>query len=131
MYSTLLGTGNDFLTLLPRFIIDFWYISLLFIFTLILLYKIFNRIIKIPQPDFEKKFSTITLYILTLLISLLSIFACIRGTRLRPVNIMSVALYSNSHNIPLVLNSPFSIIKTIGKKQQPMHYYFDNPSQFF
>lgn len=127
----LITTGNDVWTLLPRFIIDFWYIILFFIVIIFILY---NTYLWIPKPSFTSfnyTFKNIAYLVLTWLIIFSLIFSNIRGTRLRPVSLMSASLHASPNLLPLVLNTPFSILKTFGKPIPVVHQYFKNPEKYF
>jgi len=47
-----------------------------------------------------------------------------RGIRLKPLRIIDAARYTETRNIPLVLNTPFTILKTIGNNQLTEKNYF-------
>lgn len=127
----LIFTGNDVWILLPRFLVDFWYLVILFIAIVIILYKSFKHTGRLPLEKFKFNLKNIILLILIWILVLGSIFTNLRGTRLRPVNLMSASIYTNSTNVPLVLNTPFSIIKTLGKTIPHAHFYMNNPEKEF
>jgi phosphoglycerol transferase MdoB-like AlkP superfamily enzyme len=109
--------SNDVKTLLPQFIKDFWYIGLVwlgFVFSGVFLIK---RVPFRKSENFEFSFSqwigTILLFILVP--GLLFIGA--RGTGLKPIRIISAARYTHSQNIPLLLNTPFSILHTLNNEE--------------
>ncbi|MGQ9847760.1 MAG: LTA synthase family protein [Bacteroidales bacterium] len=127
----LINTGNDVWVLLPRFIIDFWYIVLFFVIIILILYKAYLWIPKPSLTSFNYTFKNITYLVLTWLIIFSLIFSNIRGTRLRPVSLLSASLYAKPNLLPLVLNTPFSILKTFGKPIPIIHQYFNNPEKYF
>lgn len=47
-----------------------------------------------------------------------------RGTKLKPITIIDAATYADFRTVPLVLNTPFSIIKTIENENLVHYQYF-------
>jgi phosphoglycerol transferase MdoB-like AlkP superfamily enzyme len=108
-----LSVGGDFDKLLPQFVLDFWYIVVLWLIAVILLIKITSNI-KInysPIHGFKKLMVSIFILIFSMLISVIGIRG---GLQLKPLDIINASKYAENKNVPIVLNSPFTIIKTIG-----------------
>ncbi len=110
-----------------QFIIDFWYVALLFVVMMILLSKAYSLL----QPK-KTKISHPLLYALASLVVLLMVSAFsvigIRGGykhSTRPITLSNAGAYVESpEEMAIVLNSPFSVIRTIGKKSfTPMHFF--------
>ncbi|MCK9208925.1 MAG: sulfatase-like hydrolase/transferase [Salinivirgaceae bacterium] len=117
--------GNDFVTLLPEFIKDYWYAVLLFAvltFLFIYLYP------KYSQNKFQnspsKLYNIAVQSLLGVIIIGLTIVLSRGGFQLKPVSIITAARYAAPENIALVLNSPFTIIKTFGRQSLPNPKYF-------
>ncbi len=126
---SLISTGNDTLNLLPQFFKDFWYIIVMWLLIAIILYKSYNFIkFKIVKIEVYKKAYFAYKLVIFVVVGVL-IFIVLRGTNLRPVNIMSAARFVNSNEIPLVLNSPFSIIRTLSKDNLVLRNYFNKNSE--
>lgn len=123
-----MGVGGDFDKLLPQFLKDFWYILILWLITIFVFIYI-N--LKIKCKDiYIKKIKTILIRTLIFLIFLLLTVLGIRGGfQLRPIDIINAGKYANSKNIPLVLNTPFSIIKTLGLPVLDRKEYFTNETE--
>jgi phosphoglycerol transferase MdoB-like AlkP superfamily enzyme len=118
--------SNDVKTLLPQFIKDFWYIGLVwlgFVFSGVFLIK---RVPFRKSENFEFSFSqwigTILLFILVPGL----LFLGARGTGLKPIRIISAARYTHSQNIPLLLNTPFSILHTLNNEEFKPKVYMNN-----
>jgi glucan phosphoethanolaminetransferase (alkaline phosphatase superfamily) len=110
----MVGTGDDFFKLLPHYIIDFWYNYLLFAGLLIIswfLNKKFCRSNKEHQ-SFDKK-DYLFQSIIFIVFSTLTIFGMRGGFQYKPIDIVNAGQYAKAQNIPIVLNTPFTIIKTI------------------
>ncbi len=117
------GIGQDILHLLPSFIKDFWYLFLLSGMLSWLLIKLFK---KYPSAGFEMgSVKHILLRSLLLLVFLAGTVVAWRGgLQLRPINIVTAGSYGNSKQIALVLNTPFTIIRTATQKKLKEVNYF-------
>ncbi len=123
----LVGTGQDVWILLPQFIVDFWYLILIWILLIIVLWYFGRRIWLDVNQGLVYSVRTVFYHFLIFISISIIAFIILRGTRLRPVNLLSASLHAKSNLVPLVLNTPFSIVKTIGKSKYQIHKYFDNP----
>ncbi len=107
---------NDAATLLPLFIKDFWYLFIVFfvlLFVIIRLYKIIEIKFIFTYNKEENTFKTIALKtVIFLLIVGLSIFGIRGGVQLIPIGIIDAGNYVKPACVPLVLNTPFCIIKS-------------------
>jgi phosphoglycerol transferase MdoB-like AlkP superfamily enzyme len=106
----LIFTGNDTLTLLPAFIKDFWYIPLMWLVNVFLLYK-FR--LNIPWLKRDLNIKNLIRSFTFIVVNILIFIILYRGIGLRPLSISSAAKYTDSQKIPLVLNTPFSIIRSV------------------
>ena len=117
--------GEDFITLLPEFINDFWYVFLLFlglVYALIRLYPRYSAsVINSVKVSKVKSFKQIGF---TILVLFLSIAIGRGGLQLRPIGIIAAARYTSPEFMALILNSPFTILKTLGGKSLPNLEYF-------
>jgi phosphoglycerol transferase MdoB-like AlkP superfamily enzyme len=118
---------GGFLNLLPQFLRDFWYMFLiLFICFAGLVY--FARKLKFTK---RKRFQgNITFYGLQTAAFLLTGFLMVTGIRggfqLKPINIITAGQYTQAQNTSLLLNTPFTIIKTVDQQAlQPVKYFSD------
>ena len=110
-----LDTNGGFLDLAPSFIIDFWYVSLVSVLSIILLVYLFTRIRlnrKIEKTGWRFYTWSTSLFILSLAISIIGIRG---GLQLKPINIVDASLNIPARLTPLVLNTPFTIIKSYGQ----------------
>ncbi|MEQ9063580.1 MAG: sulfatase-like hydrolase/transferase [Vicingaceae bacterium] len=116
-----ISTGDDALRLIPRFLVDFWYIFVLFFlltFLAIKMNRMWNwksRKASLLQNLF---FSTIILFI--------SVVGARGGLQLKPLNIQDASRYSNGQNVPLLLSTPFTMMKTVNSEHLKPLNYFDN-----
>jgi phosphoglycerol transferase MdoB-like AlkP superfamily enzyme len=126
---SLIGTGKDVWIMLPRFIIDFWYIVVFFIALIIILWYLVDYFKPKQTTSFHHSIKNWLFLIGIWILVSGSIFVVLRGTKLRPVNLLSASLHANSNEVPLVLNTPFSIIKTFGKEAFTAHHYFNGKNE--
>ncbi|HNW98053.1 MAG TPA: sulfatase-like hydrolase/transferase [Bacteroidales bacterium] len=124
-----LGLGSDFTSLLPQYVKDFWYLFLVWILLIILTWIFFSKT-KIIADEISIKKKIFSFYLketlIFILISGISIVGFRGGFQLRPISIMTAGQYTSTQNVALVLNTPFTIIKTIGKTGVKNIKYFDD-----
>lgn len=125
-FFQLISTGDDTWVLLPQFIKDFWYVVLLWITTVLIMWVVYKKILQINLNKIE---INIKQYFLQIFISACIgglLFLSVRGYGYRPTGIISAARYTSSQNLPLILNTPFTIIKTLYKDDLSTISYFNN-----
>ncbi|MCX7954753.1 MAG: sulfatase-like hydrolase/transferase [Bacteroidales bacterium] len=122
----LIFTGNDTWVLLPRFILDFWYIPLGFILIIMFLNFLYKQLIQKINlcTNATNNFLNLIYLIITFIIISGIFFIIIRGTKLRPVNLMSASLHAPHNLTALTLNTVFSMAKTFNKEEELKHKYF-------
>lgn len=119
------GMENDTIRLIPSFLQDFWYVGVLFIIISIVLWKLIPDpkdtivIQRLSKKDYLKKYT----YVVVLLVAILLVGR--GGFRKKPIRIVDAVEYGEVNNAGLVLNTPFSILKTLFKKEDidNTHYY--------
>ena len=117
----MLSYGNDFGNQLPSFIKDYWFLFLLLAGLTALGIWLYNRVQK--QVIGPVKITTQFLFF----ILIAGLFVSLgRGWGLRPVAPINASKYTIDQNVPLVLNSTFTIIKSIGKSALDEKTYFEN-----
>lgn len=121
------GGGGDFMTLLPFYIIGFWYDYILLAFLIWgswYVYKKYCRYKGMFYPYVKKNY--IIQSSIFLLVAGLTLIAMRGGFQLRPLSIVSAGKCTNSQNTPIVLNTPFTVLKTLVKKKATlMQFYTD------
>ena len=107
---------NDAGSLLPLFIKDFWYLFLiffLFVIGLSLIYNIIKRKLLKPYTREVNNLKTISLKTVSLtFIAGLSILSIRGGLQLIPLGIIDAGSFVKPAYVPLVLNTPFCLIKS-------------------
>ncbi|MBP6455604.1 MAG: sulfatase-like hydrolase/transferase [Chitinophagaceae bacterium] len=120
--------GNEFFNLIPSFLKQYAVLVFLFfgiIFLLIFFYKkIMNNNKGIKN---EKKSSIVFSILLMFGILFLSVIAIRGGFQIRPLTMINASEMTSVKNIPLLINTPFSIINTIDKKPlQKVNYFSES-----
>ncbi len=121
----IMSYGDDFKNTVPVMIIDFWYLLLIFILLSFILIKGYNRV---PITNFREvhksKPSPLLRIILHVFFLALIIIGFRGGIQYKPINILSAAKYGKGQYASLVLNSPFTFLKTYGKASlHEVNYY--------
>jgi phosphoglycerol transferase MdoB-like AlkP superfamily enzyme len=108
-----LGVGGDFDKLIPQFLKDFWYILISFLFFIALLVLLASRF---RVAGSGPKGKPLAYYLLNLFLMAVFGAAVVLGIRgglqLRPINVVTAANYTSARNMVLVLNTPFTILRT-------------------
>ena len=89
------STGDDVLGLIPTFIIDFWYIFVLF-FVLVVITLKFSKISDVEYSD--KPLKVNLAYSVLMLVIL--ILGARGGIQLKPLNIIDASRYTEGQNVP-------------------------------
>ena len=112
--------------LIEHFIFDFWYMFIIFLlFLLAIIFVTRKTRVKSPVIFNNKQW-----YISQSIVFLFMIFASIIGIRggfqLKPIGIITAAKYTSTRNMPLVLNTPFTIGRgTSGQVLKKVTFYSD------
>lgn len=117
---TTTGLVQDMGNLFTAFLFDYWYIVLVAILLFWLTAKGYNRINR-----FETQRLSIPQSILFFLLLLAIYIPGSRGgLQYRPLNVIHASAYAQAKNMAIVLNTPFTIIKSAYKKDIEKVYYF-------
>lgn len=119
------STGSDFGQLVGTFLIENWYYLILFA----LLIFVIERLYRLSKDTLEKSRLTTRQFqaknwLWFFLIVPLMIFLGRGGTRPVPIGILDATSFTNSQNTALVLNTPFTFLKTISAVGIEQKNYF-------
>ena len=117
--------GEDFKTLLPQFIKDYWYLIILWICSCLFLYWFYPKLKQLRKYDkiVRLKEYLYQMIVFVLLLGLVAIGGR-GGFQLKPLRVIHASSYTSARNVPLVLNTPFTIMKTLGAKSVSEKKYF-------
>ena len=131
-FFDLIALGSDISIMLPQYITDFWYIILIWIALVGGIVWGYGH----PSPSLPKGKGVSPLrgdgrgvYLASwLILNSLLIGVCIiafrGGLQLRPIMPINASEYVSAKNIPLIINTPFSIIKSYGLEKIEEKEYF-------
>ncbi|MBA3682741.1 MAG: LTA synthase family protein, partial [Bacteroidetes bacterium] len=123
-----IGGQTDLGKLLPQYILDFWWVVLLYIILIIILIKLFKKVKSLVLQKYV--FTTIKQWGLVVLMFLFfsgCVVLGIRGGLQRiPLDIVNAGSVTIPEEVPIVLNTPFTLIKSAGQKAlEKYHFYPD------
>lgn len=115
--------GGDFITLLPEFIKDYWYLFLIFISITYVLVKFYPKYRAKSMVE-DKRWGLPNQIVIGVVLLVVSVYASRGGVQLKPIGVITAARYTSPQYMGLILNSPFTLVKTMGNKP------LDNPNYF-
>ena len=121
----ILTGGGDIFRTLPVMIKDFWYILVIWLVLSWLLIKLYSVISRnhFNRYTFHTGFIAQRFLVHIIFIGLI-VIGFRGGIQLKPLSIISAGQINSVKAAPLALNTPFTIIKTIGKKELAALQYF-------
>lgn len=120
-YFVYMLTNTETSSLAGDFIAEFWWLIVFFIFSLSLSFWCFVKIKSAPISWKLRKNWVVFVFIVTSFVIIGR-----GGFQLKPIGIIEATNYSSLSNAPAVLNSAFTIIKTIGIKGLEDKKYFED-----
>ena len=133
-----LSQGDDANNVAGDFFKDNWFLFLLFLGLMFTLYKSYSYL---QQNQFflHRSKNNWKSYVLSLLVLSFTVLAMRGGTQLRPIKNIHASYYGQGKYVPLILNTPFSILSTLSEKgisekkyfsQQESKLYFNAAKSF-
>lgn len=116
------GIGADIANLAPSFAVDYWY---LLIIALILIWGTFKAYAFSRKEALPK---VKTLYYLLFAVPTILFWGIgfRGGVQYKPLSVMQASQYTKAANIPLVVNTSFTLIKTFNKEPIEVSSYYTN-----
>ncbi len=116
--------GDDTVRLLPRLLADYWFLLVVYVLLLGWMVIRYRKItISYPEKNHSRK-GWVQDFLIFVIASAGFLVLARGGVQLRPVDVYNAADYSSPQVIPLVLNTPFTIIKTWNSLQLEEKNYF-------
>ena len=104
------GMGSDLLRLIPSFALDYWYVIIVFIILIYTFVKCVKKInVSYPIKPIQQFWISSLVWIFVLALHLIGGRG---GLQLRSIKPVSAGLYAEPQYIPLVLNTPFCILRS-------------------
>ncbi len=117
---SIVSAGNDIQQLLGSFVKDYWHFILSFIILLIGLRFVYRKSNRKNEEQLSLKKEIVWFFI----VLAISVFLGRGGTSFRPISPLDASLYTEPQNTTLVLNSAFTILKSVGKSDVEEKNYF-------
>jgi phosphoglycerol transferase MdoB-like AlkP superfamily enzyme len=105
-------------TLIGSFVVDFWY---MFVFAILLLVFIY-KIARYELTPLNKKQSFLSFFIVLIVFAI----GFRGGIQRKPLRPLSAAEFVNINHTPIVLNSAFTFIKSLTKRELDLKKYFSD-----
>lgn len=122
-FFTMMSFGNDASNLIPSMLKKYWIIALIGIGIIVLSFYLYRKTKKAQDNIVSPG---IKLGIVYFFISSGLVFMGARMSfGVNPLNLNYASNYASPENIPLVINTPFSMIKTINEQGLPNQIYFE------
>jgi len=122
------GGQTDLSTLLPQYLKEYWYVVLIFTILIVLLVYFFKKVKVKPVQYINYSIkNTIGLFFIWLLTCSLTVLGIRGGLQRVPIDVVDAGVYSSPKNISLVVNSPFTILKSMDKNElKPLGFISEN-----
>lgn len=125
-----IALGDDTARLMPRFLIDFWYVFLLYALAVIILVRVCRRFVLSRHRNIQGlAWYVVGQTILAAVVGGIIVIGLRGGLQLKPVGIMEAGRYAPVQYTPLVLNSSFSILRTLDQENLERKTYFKDELQ--
>ena len=123
-FFTMMSYGNDAENLIPSMIKKYWFIVIIGLSLIILSFYLYKKTRKFQKalvnPGYKKG-------IIYFILSAILVFGGARMSfGIKPLNLNHASAYATPENIPLVLNTPFSMIKTIEEQSLRQEKYMSD-----
>lgn len=105
-------------------IVDYWYMLLLTILFVVVLFVVAKRTQLKPEQAALNRRWHLTQWLSLLVFAVVTPIACRGGLQTKPVNMTTALKYADSQSVPIVLNTPFTIVKSsTSQALKEIHYY--------
>ncbi|MDQ3191506.1 MAG: LTA synthase family protein [Bacteroidota bacterium] len=107
------GLREDFINLLPQFVFDFWYIIIIWLVLIIAAAYLYGKTEQLAKRKEKVNFGYYFSHFILLIAGIGITVVMIRGgTQGKPAGIITAGRHVSATFVPLVLNTPFTIIKS-------------------
>lgn len=122
--------GEEVTSLIPSFIQDFWFPFIIWILVNIIFIKIALRfrIDRSRFSDYNLKKALKEVFVFVLIVGM-TIIAIRGGVQYRPINLINASKYTQPKYFPIVLNTPFTLLKTVNESAIKEVNYFNSEEE--
>ena len=125
------NSDENIAPIVGQVIVDYWYmlvLTILFVLVLVVMAK--RTQLKQDGTGLPSRWYFMQ-WISLMVFAALTPLACRGGLQAKPVNMMTALKYADSQNVPIVLNTPFTIVKSsTSQGLKEVHYYEDEEMDF-
>ncbi|HWY99246.1 MAG TPA: LTA synthase family protein [Bacteroidia bacterium] len=118
-----LSLGSDSTDVMPSVLKDYWYVLIIWALMVLLIYILYTYTER-KKPFINTKNYVATSVSYYIVLSSVFILGFRGGWQEKPLTLLDASYYAPVHDIPLVLNTPFSILKTFGEPPLKEHNFF-------
>ncbi len=122
------GGQSDLMKLIPQFAADFWWILLLYVasvWLMVLAYKKIKPSLPENKPIWNLKSTALVLVLFILCVGF-GILGARGGLQRVPIDVVNAGAVTTPEEIPIVLNTPFTIIKSFEQKSLPEYQFYSD-----
>ena len=113
-----IGAGDDTKRLIPTFIKDYWYMLFVFVGLMWFMQWLYKKIrYKFISNDTYSGLDYLKHFTVLIFSFGVALIGFRGGVQLIPITIVSAAQYTSVKNIPIVLNTPFTILKSMDQEK--------------
>ena len=116
--------AGDIKNNLPTYIAEFWYILLVVLVMIFAIEFVYRKTGIINTAD--KRYGWISSVLMFLSVATLTVIGIRGGLQFKPITMQTAARYAPPQLIPLVLNTPFTVIKTRDMEGLPSEKYMSD-----
>ncbi|MBO4615179.1 MAG: sulfatase-like hydrolase/transferase [Bacteroidales bacterium] len=114
------------------FLVEYWYLLLILIAMVAVLVIVVKFTSVRSVPEFYSSPKNAVVHVgARLVILALSVVGIRGGVQLKPIGVNTAAAYESGRNTDLILNTPFSVIRTIGMKELEEKHYFETDEEAY
>lgn len=126
---SMVGTGEDFSQLFTTFMVDFWWLILILVLLIIISHKLYLKTSTL-NGVYQRSFSFWWKDAVVFIVFGFLLFVTGRGgLSYRPADMLTIATYTVPSKLTLTLNTPLTIIKTMGKIGLKEKIYFEEEKE--
>jgi phosphoglycerol transferase MdoB-like AlkP superfamily enzyme len=124
----MVGRKGDFWALLPHFLVEYWYVPVSLVVISVAMILINGVIVKRTPFQYSATGGKLKRYLVriagVIVVLGLSLVGIRGGLQLVPIGIQNAVQVTDNAFVPIVLNTPFSIMHTYAnQKMEELHYY--------
>jgi len=123
-----IGGQTDIAKLLPQYILDFWWVLLIYIILIIVLVKLFKKV----KPAVLQKYvftnikQWLIIFFMFVFFSGCVVLGIRGGLQRIPIDIVNAGSVTIPEEVPIVLNTPFTLIKSVSQVAVPKYNFYDD-----